>query len=71
VAAEAGAATGRQREAEDLPQRNALRVLAGSCQPTTTPAGDTLTTIPWALQLAARALAALFIAGFTGIVRKT
>jgi hypothetical protein len=43
----------------------------GSCQPTAEPAGDALTVIRWLLQLVAWALAALFIAGFTGIVRKT
>jgi hypothetical protein len=45
--------------------------VAGSCQPTASPAGDALTVSRWVLQLAAWALAALFIAGFTGIVRKT
>ena len=34
-------------------------------------AGDLLTIARWILQLAAWALAALFITGFTGIVRKT
>jgi len=43
----------------------------GSCEPTATAAGDALTISRWLLQLAAWALAALFIAGFTGIVRKT
>jgi hypothetical protein len=45
--------------------------VAGSCQPTASPAGAALTISRWVLQLAAWALAALFIAGFTGIVRKT
>jgi hypothetical protein len=44
--------------------------VAGSCQPTASPVGDALTITRWVLQLAAWALAALFIAGFTGIVRK-
>jgi hypothetical protein len=43
----------------------------GTCQPTSTAAGDQLTEWHWALQLIAWAFAALFIAGFTGIVRKT
>jgi hypothetical protein len=44
---------------------------AGICDVTATPAGDALTAIRWVLQLVAWALAALFIAGFTGIVRRT
>ncbi|GGU48555.1 hypothetical protein GCM10010289_81370 [Streptomyces violascens] len=44
---------------------------AGLCAPTGTPAGQTLTVAGWLLQLAAWALATLFIAGFTGAVRKT
>jgi hypothetical protein len=43
----------------------------GSCETTTDPAGDVLTATRWVLQLAAWALAALFVAGFTGIVRRT
>jgi hypothetical protein len=49
----------------------AARSGAGSCEVTATAAGDALTIIRWILQLAAWALAALFIAGFTGIVRRT
>jgi hypothetical protein len=49
----------------------AARSGAGSCEITATAAGDGLTIIRWILQLAAWALAALFIAGFTGIVRRT
>jgi hypothetical protein len=45
--------------------------MVGSCQPTPSVEGDTLTVARWILQLAAWALAALFIAGFTGIVRTT
>jgi hypothetical protein len=41
------------------------------CAPTATPAGQTLTVAGWVLQLAAWALATLFVAGFTGAVRKT
>jgi len=41
------------------------------CAPTGTRAGQTLTVAGWVLQLAAWALATLFIAGFTGAVRKT
>ncbi|WP_158692606.1 hypothetical protein [Streptomyces roseochromogenus] len=41
------------------------------CAPTGTHAGQTLTVAGWVLQLAAWALATLFIAGFTGAVRKT
>jgi hypothetical protein len=40
-------------------------------KPTTTDAGRALTVIGWGLQILARAFAALFIAGFTGAVRKT
>ena len=43
----------------------------GSCVITASYSGDALTISRWILQLAAWALAALFIAGFTGIVRKT
>jgi hypothetical protein len=43
----------------------------GSCEATTDPAGAALTVARWVLQLAAWALAALFVAGFTGIVRRT
>jgi hypothetical protein len=41
------------------------------CAPTTTSAGQALTVTGWALQILAWAFAALFIAGFTGAVRKT
>jgi hypothetical protein len=41
------------------------------CAPTDTRAGQTLTVAGWVLQLTAWALATLFIAGFTGAVRKT
>ncbi|MFD7167321.1 hypothetical protein [Streptomyces violascens] len=41
------------------------------CAPTGTRAGQTLTVAGWLLQLAAWASATLFIAGFTGAVRKT
>ncbi|MFF2431738.1 hypothetical protein [Streptomyces mirabilis] len=41
------------------------------CVPTDTRAGQTLTVAGWLLQLAAWASATLFIAGFTGAVRKT
>jgi len=44
---------------------------ATSCKTTTGATGVALTVSTWALQLAAWALAALFVAGFTGIVRKT
>ncbi len=47
------------------------RTAGGSCEITTDSAGDTLTIFRWFLQLFAWGLAALFIAGFTGIVRKT
>jgi hypothetical protein len=47
------------------------RSAAGTCDTTTSTTGDVLTIARWFLQLAAWALAALFIAGFTGIVRKT
>jgi hypothetical protein len=49
----------------------AAPAVVGSCQPTASMAGEVLTVARWALQLIAWALAALFIAGFTGIVRKT
>lgn len=41
------------------------------CQPTNTTAGQTLTIAGWILQLLAWTFATLFIAGFTGAVRKT
>ncbi|HWM03633.1 MAG TPA: hypothetical protein VNP92_14965 [Actinophytocola sp.] len=41
------------------------------CAPTATPAGQTLTIAGWVLQPAGWALATLFVAGFTGAVRKT
>ncbi|SCF36086.1 hypothetical protein GA0074696_4844 [Micromonospora purpureochromogenes] len=41
------------------------------CQPTHTPAGQTLTIASWFLQLLAWTFATLFIAGFTSAVRKT
>ncbi|MFE9574549.1 hypothetical protein ACFYMW_39580 [Streptomyces sp. NPDC006692] len=41
------------------------------CAPTGTRAGQNLTVAGWLLQLAAWAFATLFIAGFTGAVRKT
>ncbi|MEU2167955.1 hypothetical protein ACH47V_25640 [Micromonospora chersina] len=41
------------------------------CQPTNTPAGQTLTVAGWFLQLLAWTFATLFIAGFTSAVRKT
>jgi hypothetical protein len=44
--------------------------LVGGCQPTASVVGDVLTVARWVSQLIAWALAALFIAGFTGIVRK-
>jgi hypothetical protein len=49
----------------------AARTGTGSCEITATAAGDWLTVTRWILQLAAWALAALFIAGFTGIVRRS
>jgi hypothetical protein len=45
--------------------------VADLCAPTGTRAGQTLTVAGWLLQLAAWASATLFIAGFTGAVRKT
>jgi hypothetical protein len=41
------------------------------CQPTNTPAGQTLTIAGWILQLLAWTFATLFIAGFTSAVRKS
>jgi hypothetical protein len=49
----------------------ATRSTAGTCGTTASTTGDVLTITGWFLQLTAWALAALFIAGFTGIVRKT
>lgn len=43
----------------------------GKCDVTSNATGAALTISRWVLQLAAWALAALFVAGFTGIVRKT
>jgi hypothetical protein len=47
------------------------RTSSTTCTATTTATGTTLTISAWILQLAAWSLAALFVAGFTGIVRKT
>ena len=44
---------------------------AGGCAITSAATGSLLTGIRWLLQLTAWGLAALFVAGFTGIVRKT
>ncbi|MCZ7474715.1 hypothetical protein [Micromonospora sp. WMMC273] len=44
---------------------------AADCHPTGSATGDALTVAAWLLQVFAWALAALFIAGFTGAVRKT
>jgi hypothetical protein len=41
------------------------------CDTTTSTTGQALTLIGWGLQLLAWAFATLFVAGFTGIVRKT
>jgi hypothetical protein len=41
------------------------------CTTTDTPTGNWFTYITWGMQLLAGAFAALFVAGFTGIVRKT
>jgi hypothetical protein len=41
------------------------------CEPTTSPSGQVLTVAGWGLQLLAWAFATLFVAGFTGAVRKT
>jgi hypothetical protein len=41
------------------------------CDTTTSSAGQVLTAVGWGLKLLAAALAALFLAGFTGAVRKT
>jgi hypothetical protein len=43
----------------------------GTCATTQTVAGNTITITGWVLQLAAWSLATLFVAGFTGAVRKT
>lgn len=43
----------------------------GQCAPTTTRTGSTITVLGWLLQLLAWAFATLFVAGFTGAVRKT
>jgi hypothetical protein len=41
------------------------------CEPTTSTTGKVLTVVGWGLQLLAWAFATLFVAGFTGAVRKT
>src|ERR1035437_2933321 len=43
----------------------------GTCGTSQSAAGNTITISGWILQLAAWSLATLFIAGFTGVVRKT
>jgi hypothetical protein len=47
------------------------RAATTRCEPTTTATGAALVVITWVLQVIAWALAALFVVGFTGIVRKT
>ncbi|GAA3068666.1 hypothetical protein GCM10010464_36080 [Pseudonocardia yunnanensis] len=47
------------------------RTMTTRCEPTSTVTGTALTLSAWLLQVAAWALAALFVAGFTGIVRRT
>ncbi|WP_020387866.1 hypothetical protein [Kribbella catacumbae] len=42
-----------------------------TCAASNSSAGDVLTVTGWVLQVLAWALATLFIAGFTGAVRKT
>jgi len=44
---------------------------AAQCGTTLTTTGNTLTVLRWILQIAAWALATLFVAGFTSAVRKT
>ncbi|UUU29124.1 hypothetical protein JIX56_03965 [Streptomyces sp. CA-210063] len=51
--------------------KTGARDLCAPVLTTGTPAGQTLTVAGWLLQLAAWALATLFVAGFTGAVRKT
>ena len=41
------------------------------CETTASPSGQVLTVTGWVLQLLAWAFATLFVAGFTGAVRKT
>jgi len=43
---------------------------AGACRPTDTESGDALTVAGWVLQALAWAFATLFVAGFTGAVRR-
>lgn len=53
------------------PFLSSSRSESGGCETTASATGDALTISRWFLQLAAWALAALFVAGFTAIVRKT
>jgi hypothetical protein len=48
-----------------------VKTAADTCKRTDTPAGDVLTVASWVLQALAWIFATLFIAGFTGAVRKT
>lgn len=48
-----------------------IRSASTGCQLAANPTGSALAVVRWVLQLGAWALAALFVAGFTGIVRKT
>lgn len=52
------------------PFLSAARSGEGNCEITATASGDVLTVARWVLRLAAWALAALFVAGFTNIVRR-
>ncbi len=62
----------RAAEGEDCGPADvdATRAGAGSCEVKATTAGEALTVARWILQLAAWALAALFVAGFTSVVRR-
>jgi hypothetical protein len=49
----------------------AAQLKPGTCATTQSVAGSTITVSGWLIQLAAWSLVRLFVAGFTGAVRKT
>jgi hypothetical protein len=63
--------TALQRVAVGLDVGEPLAARGAQCGTTLTGTGSALTVLRWLLEVAAWALAALFVAGFTNVVRKT
>ncbi len=63
--------TATQRVAVGLDLGEPLVTPAAQCGTTLTGTGTALTVLRWLLEVAAWALVALFVAGFTNVVRKT